>query len=124
MNELDQNNVTVANLQERLDKSESELSFHRSELQKLKSRAKKLIKIDITDVQSVLTIFDSFEMEMKTQVQMADEKRKQEEEERLCNLNESYEIKMNDMKNELQKKVEVSLYLFTNKLHRSFDKQT
>ncbi|VDL60783.1 unnamed protein product [Hymenolepis diminuta] len=106
LNELDQNNETVATLQGRLDKSESELSFHRSELQKLKSRAKKLIKIDITDVQSILTIFDSFEMEMKTQVQMAEGKRKQEEEERLCNLNESYEIKMNDMKNELQKKVE------------------
>ncbi|KAM3186719.1 hypothetical protein ACTXT7_003797 [Hymenolepis weldensis] len=104
LNELDQNNETVANLQQRLDKSESELSFHRSELQKLKLRAKKLIKIDITDVQSVLTIFDSFEMEMKTQVQMAEEKRKQEE--RLCNLNESYEIKMNDIKNELQKRVE------------------
>nr|CDS31516.2 hypothetical transcript [Hymenolepis microstoma] len=106
LSELDQSNEMVTHLQNRLDKAETELSFHQSELHKLKSRAKKFIKIDVTDVPSVLTIFDSFENEMKTQIQMAEQKRKQDEEERLYNLNESYEIKINDMKNELHKVVE------------------
>ncbi|VDO04199.1 unnamed protein product [Rodentolepis nana] len=105
--ELDKSNEMVTNLQNRLDKSETELSFHQSELHKLKSRAKQLLKIDFTDVQSVQTIFDSFENEIKTQIQIAEQKRKEDEEERICNLKESYESKINDLKNELCKVVEV-----------------
>ncbi|KAM7538735.1 hypothetical protein Aperf_G00000052670 [Anoplocephala perfoliata] len=106
LNDLDQTKKTAADLQECLDKSEADLSLHRSELEKLMMRAKEFIKIESIDPNSVLAIFDSFEAEMEARIRKVEEDRKQEEEKTIQGLNELHEGRINDLEQEIKEKVE------------------
>ncbi|VDM31426.1 unnamed protein product [Hydatigera taeniaeformis] len=106
LQELSQTKVTITSLQERLEKADTEVSHHRSELEQCKMRTQAVTNFDDTTPLSLTAIFDCLLAGLEDRIQLAVEERKREEEDRIRSLTSSFELKVSSLEAEMEKQVE------------------